>query len=323
MMNQDFKNRFNEWVKQKRAFLFLIDFEQENPLIFIPDEAFAQHIYFDFKGKKNLIYPNAFKALEPLNFMPVSKDFFSTSFQLVQQHLQKGDTYLLNLTFQTPVSLKNSLKDVFIGAKAPYKLYFKDEFVCFSPETFIQIKGDKITTYPMKGTIDASIPEAEKILLNNQKEYYEHNTIVDLLRNDLAMVARNISVERFRYVDTIHTPTHTLLQVSSEIAGELPHNWRDNAVEIFEKLLPAGSVSGAPKQKTMEIIQQAESSKRGYYTGIAGYFDGKNFDTAVLIRFLEKNENGMFYRSGGGVTALSNLDDEYNELNQKIYVPTD
>ena len=87
-------------------------------------------------------------------------------------------------------------------------------------------------------------------------------------------------------------------------------------------MLPAGSISGAPKPKTLEIIRSVEADFRGYYTGVYGYFDGQNLDSAVAIRFLEKQENKFFYRSGGGVTSQSNCSEEYQELLDKIYVPT-
>ena len=88
------------------------------------------------------------------------------------------------------------------------------------------------------------------------------------------------------------------------------------------KLLPAGSISGAPKEKTVQIIQQAEGEKRGYYTGIFGYFDGNNLESAVAIRYIEKNEQGeMLFRSGGGITSQSSLEEEYQEILEKVYVP--
>jgi len=323
MKYKSFAEKFNKRVLSERPFFFMIDFEREKPVIFSPEKAYRQQIFFDFKGHKNFVYPKHKKTLPPLRFETLSKSDFTRAFEKVQAHIQNGDTYLLNLTFKTPVDIQASLKEVFYEAKAPYKIYYRNEFVCFSPETFVKIQGNQIATYPMKGTIDAAIPNAQKILLNNRKEYFEHNTIVDLLRNDLAIVATDIQVEKFRYVDKIKTTAHDLLQVSSKITGKLFSDWQLDAAEIFNKILPAGSVSGAPKQKTLEIIRKVETEKRGYYTGIAGYFDGQNFDTAVLIRFLEKNENGLFYRSGGGITALSKPGDEYNELKQKIYVPTD
>ena len=91
--------------------------------------------------------------------------------------------------------------------------------------------------------------------------------------------------------------------------------------EILFKLLPAGSITGAPKKKTMEIIAEAEGYDRGFYTGVMGYFDGKQLDSAVMIRFLEQTQQGLLFKSGGGITSQSVAENEYEELKQKIYVP--
>ena len=107
----------------------------------------------------------------------------------------------------------------------------------------------------MKGTIDAALPDAEAQLLNNRKEIDEHNTIVDLIRNDLNRVATHVELTRYRYVERIKTNHKTLLQISSEIQGTLPEDWHKQLGTILEKLLPAGSISGAPKLKTLEIIK--------------------------------------------------------------------
>lgn len=90
---------------------------------------------------------------------------------------------------------------------------------------------------------------------------------------------------------------------------------------ILFDMLPAGSISGAPKKRTIEIIKEAETHQRGYYTGIAGVFDGKKLDTCVLIRFIENQQGQLVYKSGGGITSLSHEKEEYNELIDKIYVP--
>ncbi len=173
----------------------------------------------------------------------------------------------------------------------------------------------------MKGTIDADIPDAKNIILNDRKETAEHYTIVDLIRNDLNQIAKNVKVERFRYIDKIRTNRKNLLQVSSEISGELPADYYKNIGTILDKLLPAGSISGAPKKKTLEIIKTTETHKRNYYTGVAGFFDGKNLDSFVMIRFVEKNGNKFFFKSGGGITNFSNVQSEYDELCNKIYIP--
>lgn len=185
----------------------------------------------------------------------------------------------------------------------------------------MQIQDGKIRSFPMKGTIEADLPNAADIILADKKEHAEHCTIVDLIRNDLNLVAESVKVERFKYIEQITTRQKNLLQVSSEISGVLPPNYAENIGDILMKLLPAGSISGAPKKKTVEIIQAAEGQERGYYTGVMGYFDGENFDSGVMIRYLEKRDNQLFYRSGGGITSFSDCEKEYQELLDKIYVP--
>jgi para-aminobenzoate synthetase component I len=173
----------------------------------------------------------------------------------------------------------------------------------------------------MKGTIDASIQDAEQVILNDVKETAEHYTIVDLIRNDLNSVSKQVRVERFRYIDTIVTHEKKLLQVSSEVCGVLDKNYLSQIGDIIFALLPAGSVSGAPKSKTLEIIKATEERERGYYTGIFGIFDGYNLDSGVMIRYIEKSSKGYVYYSGGGITSFSNPLSEYQEMIDKIYVP--
>ena len=112
------------------------------------------------------------------------------------------------------------------------------------------------------------------------------------------------------------------MQVSSEIRGRLAGGWQAEVGDLFFRLLPAGSITGAPKKKTMEIIAEAETYERGFYTGVMGYFDGNSLDSAVMIRFLEQQTDGsLIFKSGGGITSQSDLTSEYNEMKQKVYVP--
>ena len=157
--------------------------------------------------------------------------------------------------------------------------------------------------------------------MNNRKEAAEHATIVDLIRNDLSQVAEQVSVERYRYVEHLTTHKGEILQTSSEITGRLTDYYRAHLGEMLLRLLPAGSITGAPKPKTMQIIREAEGYERGFYTGIMGYSKGGDMDTAVMIRFIDQENGQLFYKAGGGITAQSNNDDEYNEVIEKIYVP--
>lgn len=315
------REQMNFWGKEKTSFLFIIDFEQKKPLVFSLNEINPDEILYDVNGEKNFSeVPDMCKTLN-FSALPVSGPRYRKAFELVQQHLHYGNTFLLNLTMPSQVETNFSLKEIFFHSKAKYKLWMKDQLVVFSPEIFVKTDGRKISSFPMKGTIDATLPGAEKLLLNNEKELAEHYTIVDLIRNDLSMIAKNVKVERFRYIDRIKTHRHELLQMSSEISGELPENYLEKIGDILFSMLPAGSVSGAPKKKTVEIINVAEQYERGYYTGIFGIFDGSKIDSGVLIRFIEKTKNGLIYKSGGGITAKSNCEDEYQELIDKIYVP--
>jgi len=232
-----------------------------------------------------------------------------------------GNTYLLNLTFPTKIFVDASLLDIFANSQAKFKLYFKNRFVTFSPERFITIENNLIKTYPMKGTIQADIPNARAKILADEKEMAEHTMVVDLLRNDLAMVAKSVKVNQFRYVEKITAGNKDLLQVSSEIIGLLENNWAAKIGDILLSLLPAGSISGTPKKKTLEIIQAVEGYSRGFFTGVFGYFDGKKLDSAVMIRFIEKQGKQLVYKSGGGITIDSDMYQEYQEMLDKVYIP--
>jgi len=317
---------------------FLIDFDGN---VFIEKVKNLKNIRFSFPNYPSthpLIYPSTHPPIR-LKKQPVSFEIYQKAFNEVIEEIKNGNTYMLNLTFPTKIQTNLNLLDIFEIAKAPFKLYFQDKFVCFSPERFVKIKNNKIYTYPMKGTIDANIPNAKEKILNNIKETAEHTMVVDLLRNDLGIIARDVKVNKFRFIDKIKAGTKQLLQISSEIEATLPENWGKNWVNMILKLLPAGSISGTPKKKTVEIIKRIEGYKRGYYTGIFGITDEKTFlDSAVIIRYIEmenekwKMENfnsisssllpfSYIYKSGGGITIDSNVKKEYKELTDKVYIP--
>lgn len=315
-----FSKQISEYTTQKIPYFFLIDFEMKNPMVCKLDEAETNGILYNIKGKTNADEKVQIPKPE-LTYTAIDKENYFKKIDTVIEELKNGNSFLLNLTFPTPINCNLSLKEIFYASHAPYKLFMKDRFVVFSPESFIQISQNRISTFPMKGTIDANIPDAEQILINNQKEAWEHHTIVDLMRNDLSLIAEKVSVERFRYIDKIKTHKGEILQTSSAISGNLNEGWKNNFGENLLKLLPAGSISGAPKKKTVEIIQSVEDVPRDYYTGIFGLFDGENLDSAVAIRFVEKQNQQLYFKSGGGITANSDPQKEYDELIQKIYLP--
>ena len=311
----------NRLGKARIPFLFIIDFEQIKPIVLPLAEVNAEEIRYDFHGFKN--YASVSPLTQTVQFSSSPLDFatYQHAFGYVMQELQAGNAFLVNLTFPTPVQTNLTLLEILHHSQAAYKLWYRDEWVVFSPERFVQINRGRITTFPMKGTIDASLPEAEVRLLSDEKERAEHITVVDLLRNDLSQHTTEVIVKRFRYVEEIRARGKRLLQVSSEVSGMLPADYPQRIGDIISAMLPAGSVSGAPKPKTLEIIRQAEPGPRGYYTGVMGYFDGQRLDSGVMIRFIEKVGDQLYYRSGGGITARSVLEAEYQELHEKVYLP--
>jgi len=313
--------RMDELSEKKEPFFFLINFLMDDVRIFTQNEIENKALLIDFPNITNVnrqheIIPN-FKWKS----FPETLETYKKGFDWVKENLQKGNSYLTNYTTKTEIETNLSLEDIFKFSKAKYKVLVPDEFVFFSPETFVEIVDNKIFTHPMKGTIDAEIDDAENILKNDPKEKAEHYTVVDLLRNDLSMVADNVMVKEFQRIDYIKTKQKNLLAMSSEIKGEIKPEFKNKIGTILQKLLPAGSILGAPKPKTLDIILEAEQFDRGFYTGIAGYFDGENLDSCVMIRFIEKENGKFFFKSGGGITHQSDLSSEYEEMKNKIYVP--
>lgn len=313
---QDLANKMNSLGSKRDPFFFVVDFLAENFDVCPLNELEANDIHIDFSASKN-------KGREiKVERSPIPFEQYKNQFEKIKQEIQFGNSYLCNLTTETPIQVNATLEEIYLSSIAKYKILYKNKWLSFSPETFVKIDYRGISSNPMKGTIDARIEDAEQKLLNDPKEIAEHYTIVDLIRNDLSMVAENVEVQKFRYLTQVETVKGSLLQTSSKIVGELQSDYHNSIGTIISKLLPAGSISGAPKKKTIEIISATESYERGFYTGVAGVFDGKNLDSCVLIRFIEQTKQGLVYKSGGGITKYSTARKEYEEVKQKIYVPT-
>ena len=312
----ELKEKLNLFGQKREPIFFVIDFDMSSYHV-EPLKELDSDIYFEINKKK---YKQLNKKIS-YSYEPVQFDRYEKAFKKVKDEIKCGNTYLLNLTFPSTLNIKYSLKQIYDFTQARFKLYFKNQFVCFSPERFIKIKNKKIYAYPMKGTIDATLKNAKKKILSNQKEMAEHTMVVDLLRNDLSMVSKKVRVKKFRYTEKIKAGERELLQVSSKIKGKLESNWQDNLGNILLTLLPAGSITGTPKKKTTQIIKDIEGYKRGYFSGIFGIFDGDSLDSAVMIRFIEKQNDTLVYKSGGGITLDSDVKAEYKEMCEKVYVP--
>src|SRR5258706_16325373 len=159
-----FQSTLNQWGREQVPFLFLVDFEMENLLAWKIEEV-PKDILFSIND-----FSNASSAMQNLDTVsltkyPVSFLEYKTKFDFVKEKISLGDSYLTNLTIKTKIEVNRSLEELFFASAAKYKLCWKNKFLVFSPETFIQIKDNKIYSFPMKGTIDASLPDAKEIIL--------------------------------------------------------------------------------------------------------------------------------------------------------------
>lgn len=321
-ISESIRQRFNAWGRERRPFVFVVPYDEALPCLAEPlDE--PRDVFYAMPSHRRL--PEEAPLPESVLWEPefVPRPIYEQAFEKVQYHLHRGDSYLTNLCMATPLRSNLSLEQIFLRARAPYRVLVRGRFTCFSPELFVRMEGNAVTTCPMKGTApaDGTGPEA---LLADEKERREHATVTDLLRNDLAMVGKGVRVRRYRYAQRIVTQQGDLWATSSEVEAQLPDDWRSRLGDLLAALLPAGSVTGAPKARTCRVIAEAEPRSRGYYTGIFGLFDGRRLESAVSIRFVEQVGEGRFlYRSGGGITTLSDAREEYDELCRKVYLPFD
>ena len=310
----------NEAGNSRTPFLFVVNFEMTEG-IFIKNPLQQNHIFFDVNGTTNAARLTNTPKHYVFERYPESLQTYKSRFLRAMEAMRNGETALLNLTIKTPIKTSLLLHEIFDYSKAKYRFYVPHQFVCFSPERFVAIRNGKIFSHPMKGTIDAAVPNATEKLLNNHKEIAEHRTMTKLTCDDLKQIANNVTINRFRYIDKLKTNKGWILQTSSEIEGTLPTKYLKNLGTMFLKLLPAGSILGSPRDEALRVIRICEQQTRGFYSGVGGYFDGKNLDSAVLIRFIEEENGKLYFRSGGGITINSECESEYYEAIQKVYLP--
>jgi len=242
----------------------------------------------------------------------------------IKKHIQRGDIYEMNFCQEFYSFSEINPLDTYIRLRelspAPFACFYKnkDKFLMStSPERFLKKTGNTIISQPIKGTIKRGINalEDEKLkekLLNDPKERAENVMIVDLVRNDLSRTAKkqSVRVEELYGIYSFKNVHQMISTIKSEIEKET------DIIEVLENAFPMGSMTGAPKIRAMEIIEEFEKTKRGLYSGAFGYFSpDKDFDFNVVIRSLLYNETKKYvsFTVGGAITSLANAKDEYNE----------
>lgn len=255
-----------------------------------------------------------------------SREEYIDSVKKVKEYIKEGHTYIANLTQRFSCDFNSDPFDTYISLrtinKAPFSCYLNlDGFqiISSSPERFLKVFNNKVETRPIKGTRPRGKDKLEdeknkKELLNSEKDKSELLMIVDLERNDLSKVCKPFSVkvtELFKLEEYA-----TVFHLVSTVIGEL--NEDVSSVKCIRECFPGGSITGAPKIRSMEIIEELEGIRRGIYTGAIGYFDLRgNCDFNIVIRTILAKDNKAYFGVGGGITIESEEEMEYDETLDK------
>lgn len=249
-----------------------------------------------------------------------------------KHHIREGDIFQIVLSNRLSAPFSGSLLNAYRVLRtvnpSPYMFYFsgKDmEVAGASPETLVKLENGVLHTFPLAGTRprgrdDAEDRALEVELLADEKELAEHNMLVDLGRNDLGKISKfgTVQVETLRSVERYSHVMH----IGSTVRGEIRAD-RD-ALDAVEAVLPAGTLSGAPKLRACQLIGEWEKDKRGIYGGAIGYLDFTgNLDTCIAIRIAYKKDGRVFVRSGAGIVADSIPEKEYEECVHKANAVVD
>jgi anthranilate synthase component I len=275
--------------------------------------------------------PNIYQEEEPFHFTgfesETSKEAFIQNVEIAKEHIRAGDIFQVVLSrrmkspFQgTPLSLYRKHR---ANNPTPYMFYVDfDEYTVIgsSPESLIKTRGSKVFANPIAGTKKRGKTAEEdleiaKELKSDEKELAEHKMLVDLGRNDLGKVCEfgTIAVDKYMEVENFRHVIHLV----SEVSGQLTN--RHSSLDALAACLPAGTVSGAPKIRAMEIINELEKSKRGVYSGAIGYLSANgNMDFALAIRTMILKEGMAYIQAGAGIVHDSNPESEYQETISKL-----
>ena len=254
------------------------------------------------------------------------REEFCSMVEKAKHHIREGDIFQIVLSNRLAAPFEGSLLNTYRVLRtinpSPYMFYFSGtdvEVAGASPETLVRLENGVLHTFPLAGTrprgkTDEEDMELEKELLKDEKELAEHNMLVDLGRNDLGKISRfgTVQVEKFHSIERFSHVMH----IGSTVRGEI----RDgcDALDAVEAVLPAGTLSGAPKIRACQLIGELENNKRGIYGGAIGYIDFTgNMDTCIAIRIAYKKNGRVFVRSGAGIVADSVPEKEYQECINK------
>lgn len=269
-------------------------------------------------GKKSFEGGKLLGEVTPL----FSKDEFSDMIGKAKHHIHEGDIFQIVLSNRLQANFEGSLFDTYRVLRtvnpSPYMFYFSGtdvEVAGASPETLVKLEDGILHTFPLAGTkprgkSEKEDKELETELLADEKELAEHNMLVDLGRNDLGKISKfgSVVVEKFHSIERYSHVMH----IGSTVRGEIRPEY--DALNALEAVLPAGTLSGAPKIRACQLIEELENNKRGIYGGAIGYIDFTgNMDTCIAIRLAYKKNGKVFIRSGAGIVADSDPDKEYLE----------
>lgn len=254
------------------------------------------------------------------------KEKYCEMVETAKHYIHEGDIFQVVLSNPMRAKAEGSLFDTYRVLRAtnpsPYMFYFSGtdlEVAGASPETLVKLENGTLHTFPMAGTRPRGRDETEdkaleKELLTDEKELAEHNMLVDLGRNDLGKISRfgTVKVEKLHSVERFSHVMH----IGSSVSGKIKEEY--DALDAIEAVLPAGTLSGAPKIRACQLIGELENNKRGIYGGAVGYIDfAGNMDTCIAIRMAYKKNGKVFVRSGAGIVADSVPEREYEECLNK------
>lgn len=261
------------------------------------------------------------------DFKPVfSRDKYCEMVDKAKNYIMEGDIFQVVLSNRIEADIKGSLFDTYRVLRttnpSPYMFYFSSndiEIAGASPETLVKLDDRKLYTFPLAGTRPRGKTakedmNLEKELLSDEKELAEHNMLVDLGRNDIGRISEigSVSVDKYLSIERFSHVMH----IGSTVTGTLRSNL--DTLAAIDSILPAGTLSGAPKIRACEIINELEDNKRGIYGGAIGYIDlSGNIDTCISIRIAFARNGKVFIRSGAGIVADSVPDSEYDECLNK------